>query len=97
MPARNVTISPSAKYLRSGFKDASSESGYTNEGAENLVDRKNPEAICHPAAHTDDAQYILDTLAEYPRFLRTPIVRCGEQVTLGVDEAAWEAWIKKGG
>ena len=44
----------------------------------------------------DDGQYILDTLAEYPRFLRTPIVRCGEQVTLGVDEAAWDAWIKKG-
>ena len=65
-------------------------------GVENLIDRKNPEAICHPAAHTDDAQYILDTLAEYPRFLRTPIVRCGEQVTLGVDETVWEAWIKKG-
>ena len=65
-------------------------------GAENLIDRHNPEAFSHPAAHTDDGRYILDTLAEYPRFLRTPIVRCREQVTLGVDEAAWDAWIKKG-
>ena len=65
-------------------------------GAENLVDRKNPDALSHPVAHTDDAQYILEALMENPRFLRTPIVRCGEQVTLGVDEKAWEAWIQKG-
>lgn len=64
-------------------------------GAENLVDRKNPDALSHPVAHTDDAQYILEALMENPRFLRTPIVRCGEQVTLGVDEKAWEAWIQK--
>ena len=38
---------------------------------------------------------ILEALMENPRFLRTPIVRCGEQVTLGVDEKAWEAWIQK--
>ena len=65
-------------------------------GAENLVDRKNPEALSHPVAYNDDVQYILETLAENPRFLRTPIVRCGEQVTLGADEAAWVEWIKKG-
>lgn len=62
-------------------------------GAQNLVDRKNPDALSHPVAHTDDADYILACLAENPRFLRTPIVRCGEQVTLGADEHAWQAWI----
>ena len=65
-------------------------------GAENLVDRKNPDALSHPVAHTDDEQYILETLAENPRFLRTPIVRNGEQVTLGADEKAWDEWAKKG-
>lgn len=63
-------------------------------GAESLVDRKNPEALSHPVAHTDDAAYILDCLLENPRFLRTPIVRNGEQVTLGADEKTWEAWLK---
>ncbi len=65
-------------------------------GAENLVDRQNPDALSHPVAHTDDAAYILECLAEQPRFLRTPIVRNGEQVTLGADEGTWEEWLKKG-
>jgi len=65
-------------------------------GAENLVDRQSPDALSHPVAHTDDAAYILECLAENPRFLRTPIVRNGEQVTLGADEKTWEAWIQKG-
>ena len=65
-------------------------------GAAELVDRKNPDALSHPVAHTDDAQYILEALAENPRFLRTPIVRCGEQVTVGTDEKTWEEWIRKG-
>ena len=65
-------------------------------GAENLVDRQSPDALSHPIAHTDDAAYILESLAENPRFLRTPIVRNGEQVTLGADEKTWEEWLKKG-
>ena len=65
-------------------------------GAENLVDRKNPEVLSHLVAHTDDVEYILETLMENPRFLRTPIVRNGEQATLGADETTWEAWIKNG-
>lgn len=65
-------------------------------GAENLVDRQNPDALSHPIAHTDDAAYILESLVENPRFLRTPIVRNGEQVTLGADEKTWEDWLKKG-
>ena len=66
-------------------------------GAENLVDRKNEDALSHPVAHTDDAQYILECLAEHPRFLRTPIVRNGEKVTLGADEKTWLAWVQKDG
>ena len=65
-------------------------------GAENLVDRQSPDALSHPVAHTDDAAYILECLAENLRFLRTPIVRNGEQVTLGADEKTWEEWLKKG-
>lgn len=65
-------------------------------GAENLVDRQNPQALSHPIAHNDDPAYILECLLENPRFLRTPIVRNGEQVTLGADENTWNAWIQKG-
>ena len=59
-------------------------------GAQNLVDQKNPAALSHPVAHTDDEAYILEALLEHPEFMRTPIVRCGEKVTLGADEKAWE-------
>ena len=65
-------------------------------GAENLVDRNNPEALSHPICYNYDEAYILETLAENPRFLKTPIVRNGERVTLGADEKTWIEWIQKG-
>ena len=65
-------------------------------GIMNLIDRKSPEALSHPAAHTDDAAYILETLLANPRFLSAPIVRNGDEVTLGADEKTWNAWIGKG-
>ena len=64
-------------------------------GAQNLLDRKNPAVLSHPAAYTDDEEYILETLLEQPAFLRTPIVRNGEQVTLGADEGAWASWLNQ--
>ena len=66
-------------------------------GAQNLVDRKNEDALSQPVAHTDDEPYILECLAENPRFLRTPIVRNGERVTLGADEKTWLSWIQNDG
>ncbi|MBR6185745.1 MAG: ArsC family transcriptional regulator [Clostridia bacterium] len=65
-------------------------------GAENLLDKKNPEVLSHPVAYNDDPAYILETLMEYPRFLKTPIVRNGDRITLGADEKTWEEWIKNG-
>lgn len=65
-------------------------------GAQALVDRQSPEVLSHPVAHTDDDAYILECLLENPRFLRTPIVRNGEQVTLGADEQTWSGWLKQG-
>lgn len=64
-------------------------------GAKALVDRT-PEALSHPIAHTDDETYILETLLENPKFLKTPIVRNGEKLTLGADEKAWNEWVQKG-
>ena len=61
-------------------------------GAEALVERS-PEALSHPVAYTDDAADILECVQQNPRFLRTPIVRNGDQATLGADETAWKAWI----
>ena len=62
-------------------------------GTRALVDRNNVDALSHPVAHTDDEKIILDYLAEKPQFLRTPIVRNGERVTIGADEITWAEWI----
>lgn len=65
-------------------------------GAYNLVDRTNIDALSHPVAHTTDAPTILEYLAQYPRFLVSPIVRNGRFVTLSVDEKTWGEWVKNG-
>jgi arsenate reductase-like glutaredoxin family protein len=41
-----------------------------------------------------DADEILDRLLREPALLRLPLVRSGELVSVGVDEAAWRSWLK---
>ncbi len=43
---------------------------------------------------TDEAGITARLLADV-RLLRLPLVRYGEQVTAGKDEAAWKAWLAK--
>ena len=62
-------------------------------GAAALVDRSTPKALERPVAHMTGESLILDTLMDSPTALRTPIVRDGQRVTIGVDEAAWRAWL----
>ena len=62
-------------------------------GAYQLVDRDNVNAMSHPVAHTDNADVILEYLMEKPEFLRTPIVRNGQKVVIGEDQAAWQKLI----
>ena len=52
-----------------------------------------PEVKSHPVAYTDDETYILDAIREHPQFLRTPIVRNGDQITVGADEEKWNQWL----
>jgi arsenate reductase-like glutaredoxin family protein len=37
----------------------------------------------------------LDTLAAEPRLLRVPLVRHGQQLTIGLAEGEWKAWVRK--
>lgn len=59
-------------------------------GARALVDRGNIDALSHPVAHTDNEAVILAYLAEKPAFLLTPIVRDGQRVVIGEDQAGWQ-------
>jgi arsenate reductase-like glutaredoxin family protein len=42
----------------------------------------------------DDAE-VLERVLANPALLRLPLVRFGERVTIGVDEAAWKSWISR--
>jgi arsenate reductase-like glutaredoxin family protein len=39
---------------------------------------------------------ILERVVADPRLLRLPLVRCGNELTVGVDEATWREWHKRG-
>ena len=62
-------------------------------GAAKLVDRDNVNAMSHPVAHIDNEEIILGYLLEQPEFMRTPIVRAGQKVVIGEDQAAWQKLI----
>jgi arsenate reductase (glutaredoxin) len=63
-------------------------------GVDALVDRdcKRFQEMGLASALRGEAWW-LDTLAEEPGLIRTPLVRRKERLTLGVDEAAWKEWI----
>ena len=62
-------------------------------GAAALVDRAGQKALERPVAHMSTESLILDALMEDPLALVCPIVRNGNAVTVGVDEAAWLRWL----
>jgi arsenate reductase-like glutaredoxin family protein len=39
---------------------------------------------------------VLERVAQDPALLRLPLVRYGDELTIGVDEAVWRAWHKRG-
>ena len=66
-------------------------------GVDALVDRTSRrfQARGLERASYGEARW-LQILEEEPLMLRTPLVRSGKNVALGVDEAAWTRWIDPG-
>ena len=65
-------------------------------GATALVDRSGMKALERPVAHMTGESLILSELMNDPMALQCPIVRNGNAVTIGVDEAAWTRWLESG-
>ena len=61
-------------------------------GMDQLLDRENPRVKEHPACYYDRAELLVPAIQECPWLLRTPIVRNGNQVTLGYRPEIWENW-----
>ena len=63
-------------------------------GADALVDRdsKRFQALGLKQASYGEARW-LQILEDEPLLLRTPLVRSGKHVSIGVDQEAWRRWI----
>jgi len=64
-------------------------------GAAALVERTGMKALERPVAHMSSESLILSELENDPSALVSPIVRNGNSVTVGVDEAVWNGWLEK--
>lgn len=64
-------------------------------GLENLVDYEDKKVKEHPVGHTNIRAVILETLQERPQFLRSPIVRNGNKVTVGEAQETWKQWVEE--
>ena len=58
-----------------------------------LLDRDSQKVLSHPAAYMHDESAVIEEIIEDPSLLRTPIVRYGQKVTIGVHEDIWTQWL----
>lgn len=65
-------------------------------GARALINVEDEAVKSHPIAYTTDQGRMLGYLAEMPQFLITPIIRDGQKVMVGFDEAEMNRWISGG-
>jgi arsenate reductase-like glutaredoxin family protein len=65
-------------------------------GARALVDREGKKALERPVAHMTTESLILSELLANPTALKSPIVRNGNEITVGADEGVWKSWVEKG-
>ncbi len=66
----------------------------TAGGATALVDRVGRRALERPVSHMTTESLIFGELLNDPLALKSPIVRNGNAVTVGVDEATWLRWLE---
>ena len=62
-------------------------------GVSELLDKSSTKVLSHPAAYMHDESAVLEEIMEDPSLLRAPIVRNGQKVTIGVNEAVWAQWL----
>lgn len=66
-------------------------------GLRGALDMESEAVKSHPIAYTNDQEHILGYLSERPALLKTPIIRDGNTVIFGFDEARLLALIQAAG
>lgn len=62
-------------------------------GMEELLDRTDKKVREHPACYYDRESLLIPAVQECPWLLRSPIVRNGNQVTVGYKPDIWAEWV----
>ena len=65
-------------------------------GLSALIDRDDKKVKEHPACYYDRDSLLMEAVLENPWLLKSPILRNGNQVTVGYQPDVWEAWVKQG-
>jgi arsenate reductase len=65
-------------------------------GIEKLIDREDKKVKEHPACYYDRESLLIPAVLENPWLLRSPIVRCGNRVTVGYRPEEWTVWLEQG-
>ena len=63
-------------------------------GLENILDREDKKVKEHPACYYDRAELLIPAIQENPWLMKTPVVRCGNRITVGYRPDIWENWEK---
>lgn len=61
-------------------------------GAEQLIDREDKKVREHPACYYNQESLLIPAIQEAPWLLKTPIVRNGNQMTVGYQPDVWDTW-----
>lgn len=63
-------------------------------GMQGLLDKDDKRTKEHPACYCNIDSMIMEAIRENPWLLKSPIVRNGNQCTIGYQPDVWEAWLK---
>lgn len=63
-------------------------------GLQGLLDKDDKRVKEHPACYCNIDSMIMDAIRENSWLLKSPIVRNGNQCTIGYQPDVWEAWLK---
>ena len=63
-------------------------------GMNSLIDREDKKVKDHQACYYEDEALLTEAVLENPWLLRAPIVRSGNQCTVGYCPEVWEGWLK---
>ena len=61
-------------------------------GMAELIDRSDKKVREHPACYYDREELLIPAIQENPWLLKLPVVRNGNQMTIGYRPEVWEQW-----